>query len=132
MRRYVNGVTRNRPATTLRAAAIWSLRAGGAARRPVPLALLIALAATALPTASAPSAQRPDPATVASSPAGAASPPILQNLSLEPNTVEVKITAAPTTLRLGPSDATPVYAYNGQVPGPTLEAREGDRVIVHF
>jgi FtsP/CotA-like multicopper oxidase with cupredoxin domain len=27
---------------------------------------------------------------------------------------------------------TNVYAYNGQVPGPTLEVREGDRVIVHF
>jgi FtsP/CotA-like multicopper oxidase with cupredoxin domain len=25
-----------------------------------------------------------------------------------------------------------VYAYNGQVPGPTLQLREGDRVVVHF
>jgi len=27
---------------------------------------------------------------------------------------------------------TDVYAYNGQVPGPTIEVREGDRVVVHF
>jgi FtsP/CotA-like multicopper oxidase with cupredoxin domain len=27
---------------------------------------------------------------------------------------------------------TDVWAYNGMIPGPTLEAREGDRVIVHF
>jgi FtsP/CotA-like multicopper oxidase with cupredoxin domain len=59
-------------------------------------------------------------------------PAALTNLSSVPNTVEVALTAAPTRLSLQPGTTTNVYAYNGQVPGPTLEAREGDRVIVHF
>ncbi len=47
-------------------------------------------------------------------------------------TVELTLTAAPTRLSLRPGVSTDVYAYNGQVPGPTLELREGDRVVVHF
>ena len=47
-------------------------------------------------------------------------------------TVELTLTAAPTRLPLRPGGTTDVYAYNGQVPGPTLELREGDRVVVHF
>ena len=47
-------------------------------------------------------------------------------------TVELTLTAAPTRLSLRPGDITDAYAYNGQVPGPTLELREGDRVVVHF
>ncbi|MDO8501913.1 MAG: multicopper oxidase domain-containing protein [Gemmatimonadaceae bacterium] len=31
-----------------------------------------------------------------------------------------------------PGGTTPAYAYNGRVPGPTLDVHEGDRVIVHF
>jgi bilirubin oxidase len=42
------------------------------------------------------------------------------------------ITAAPARLSLVPGARSEVYAYNGRVPGPTLEVREGDRVIVHF
>jgi suppressor of ftsI len=60
------------------------------------------------------------------------SPPVLQNIASVPNSVEVNLTAAPTRLSLAPGGTTDVWAYNGQVPGPTLEAREGDRVIVHF
>ncbi len=59
-------------------------------------------------------------------------PAILQNRSDEPNTVEVTLTAAPTRLALVPGIETDVFAYNAQIPGPTLEVREGDRVIVHF
>jgi bilirubin oxidase len=61
-----------------------------------------------------------------------AAPPVLENLSSEPHTVEVRLTAAPTRLSLLPGTTTDVWAYNGRVPGPTLEVREGDRVIVHF
>ena len=46
--------------------------------------------------------------------------------------VEFSITASPTSLSLKPGTRTEVFAYNGQVPGPTLELREGDSVIVHF
>jgi FtsP/CotA-like multicopper oxidase with cupredoxin domain len=59
-------------------------------------------------------------------------PPVLENVSTLPHTVEVTITAAPTRVSLVPGVTTPVYAYNGRIPGPVLEAHEGDKVIVHF
>jgi suppressor of ftsI len=59
-------------------------------------------------------------------------PPAMPNLSTVPHTVEVTLTAAPTTMDLVPGKPTRVYAYNGRIPGPTLEVSEGDRVIVHF
>jgi FtsP/CotA-like multicopper oxidase with cupredoxin domain len=59
-------------------------------------------------------------------------PAILVNRSKAPRTVEVTITAATARLALMPGKVTEVFAFNGMVPGPTLEAREGDRVIVHF
>jgi FtsP/CotA-like multicopper oxidase with cupredoxin domain len=61
-----------------------------------------------------------------------AAPSKLVNVSVLPHTVEVSITAAPARLSLQPGVVTDVFAYNGQIPGPTLEVREGDRVIVHF
>jgi FtsP/CotA-like multicopper oxidase with cupredoxin domain len=106
---------------------------GRSARRFVQFALLTALVSAAPRAASASSDHHSDHGTSAPSAAEPpASPSILPNLSSAPNTVEVNITAAPTTVSLGPSARTPVYAFNGQVPGPTLEVREGDRVIVHF
>jgi FtsP/CotA-like multicopper oxidase with cupredoxin domain len=49
-----------------------------------------------------------------------------------PRTVELSITAAPERLSLLPGSETDVYAYNGRVPGPTLELREGDSVVIRF
>jgi FtsP/CotA-like multicopper oxidase with cupredoxin domain len=63
---------------------------------------------------------------------GPAGPPVLANLSSLPNTVEVELRASPARLQLLPGVITDVYAYNGRVPGPVLEVREGDRVIVRF
>ena len=59
-------------------------------------------------------------------------PSVLVNISKLPKTVEVNITAAVTTLSLQPGVSSEVFAYNGRVPGPTLDVREGDLVIVHF
>jgi FtsP/CotA-like multicopper oxidase with cupredoxin domain len=59
-------------------------------------------------------------------------PAILVNESHAPNTVEVTIVAEPVKLTIIPGTTTGSYAYNGRVPGPTLEAYEGDKVIVHF
>lgn len=59
-------------------------------------------------------------------------PAVLVNISSKPKTVEVNLTAAPAKLSLQPGVTTDVFAYNGQVPGPTLDVREGDKVIVHF
>jgi FtsP/CotA-like multicopper oxidase with cupredoxin domain len=58
-------------------------------------------------------------------------PPILEDRAPHPRTVEVTLTVAPTTVELIPGQSTDVFAYNGRVPGPTLEVREGDRLIIH-
>ena len=60
-------------------------------------------------------------------------PPVLRNTSSIAGVVEVTITATPARIRLLPGGPlVNVYAYNGSVPGPTLELREGDSVIIHF
>ena len=60
------------------------------------------------------------------------SPPVLQNTSAKPGVVELTLTASPTRLELVPGKPTEAWAYNGTVPGPTIELREGDLVTVHF
>lgn len=59
-------------------------------------------------------------------------PQIFTNVSRVAHTVEVTLTASPSRLALVPGRATDAFAYNGRVPGPTLELWEGDHVIVHF
>ena len=60
------------------------------------------------------------------------SPPILKNASEKPGVVELDLTAAPSQLELVPGKPTTAWAYNGTVPGPTIELREGDSVTIHF
>jgi FtsP/CotA-like multicopper oxidase with cupredoxin domain len=62
----------------------------------------------------------------------ASNPPLLVNISKRPHTVEVNLTAAVAKLSLEPGVTSEVFAYNGHVPGPTLDVREGDHVIIHF
>jgi len=64
--------------------------------------------------------------------AGAAAQPAPRDLTPAPRTVEVSLTAAPARLSLVPGTTTDLLAYNGTVPGPVLEFREGDHVVVHF
>jgi FtsP/CotA-like multicopper oxidase with cupredoxin domain len=60
-------------------------------------------------------------------------PPVMRNRSTVPGVVEVDLTAAPERLQLVPGGPlVDVYAYNGTIPGPTLDVREGDTVIIHF
>ena len=61
-----------------------------------------------------------------------AQPAVLANRSSTPGSVQVTLTAEPGRLSLLPGVETDVYAYNGSVPGPTLELREGDRVAIRF
>jgi FtsP/CotA-like multicopper oxidase with cupredoxin domain len=108
---------------------------GGRRRIGIPSALLAALAWSASPGESAAQQAHPHPrpGTAGAPAAGVASgPPTLANLSAVPGTVEVALTAAPARLPLIPGAETEVYAYNGRLPGPTLEVREGDRVVVRF
>ncbi|HSA55494.1 MAG TPA: multicopper oxidase family protein [Gemmatimonadaceae bacterium] len=103
-------------------------------RRVVIVLTTIAAAWPTRPGASlaAPAADR-DPRGFAASPADLLTPPtVLVNHSRLPNTVEVTLTAAPARLSLVSESSSEAYAYNDRVPGPTLEVREGDRVIVHF
>ncbi len=46
--------------------------------------------------------------------------------------VELSLAAAPARLVLRAGTSTSVFSYNGTVPGPTLELREGDDVVIRF
>ncbi len=59
-------------------------------------------------------------------------PTVFRNISTLPRTVEINLTAAPARISLRPGVTTDAFAYNGQIPGPTLDIREGDHVIIHF
>jgi FtsP/CotA-like multicopper oxidase with cupredoxin domain len=99
--------------------------------RPRPLLMALAIVAGLVPLGAT---QHPHHlAATDPKPAGTLpGPAVLENLSKATRTVEVSLTAAPERLALVPGSPSLVYAYNGRVPGPTLDIREGDRVIVHF
>ena len=61
-----------------------------------------------------------------------AMPAVMRNVSRAPGTVEVSLVADARKLSLRSGPATEVFSYNGTVPGPTLELKEGDRVVVNF
>jgi nitrite reductase (NO-forming) len=50
----------------------------------------------------------------------------------EPETVRYTLIAQETTLEIAPGVRVPAWTYNGTIPGPTLRAMEGDRVIINF
>jgi len=45
---------------------------------------------------------------------------------------EYKLVATDREVEVAPGVMFPAWTYNGQVPGPTLRAREGDRLRIHF
>jgi len=61
-----------------------------------------------------------------------ANPAVIENTSKAPHTVEVTLTARKERVSLASGKMTDVYTYNGMTPGPTIEIREGDHVIIHF
>jgi nitrite reductase (NO-forming) len=56
----------------------------------------------------------------------------VQNLEPQSKTHEYTLVAEETTLEIAPGVRVDAWTYNGTIPGPTLTATEGDRVIVHF
>jgi FtsP/CotA-like multicopper oxidase with cupredoxin domain len=94
---------------------------------PLPAALLVLLGGL---VAIAPPIHRAAPLHSASDTLKA--PPVLEDRAPAPHTVEVALTAMETRLPMAPGGSTSVFAYNGRVPGPTIEVTEGDRVIVHL
>src|SRR6478735_6630840 len=52
--------------------------------------------------------------------------------SQQPKTHEYTLIAENTTLEIAPGVRVDAWTYNGTIPGPTITATEGDRVIIHF
>lgn len=73
-------------------------------------------------------------------PVPALAPPVLTDTNPDPDIVEVQIVAAPSTHEYLPGKRADVWAFRdgakadstGSIPGPLLEAKLGDHVIVHF
>lgn len=79
--------------------------------------LAAAVAGSLLLGASAIPGHQRDPGRAAATPADTLiSPPVLQNISKVPGTVEVVLTAAPARIALLPGHVTDAEAYNGSVP----------------
>jgi FtsP/CotA-like multicopper oxidase with cupredoxin domain len=54
------------------------------------------------------------------------------DLNPDPKIVEIELEARITNIELVPGTQTPVWTYNGSLPGPLIRAQVGDRLIVHF
>lgn len=59
-------------------------------------------------------------------------PSIAEDINPDPSIVEIELTAAPIKWDFGTGNFVDAWAYNGSIPGPTIEAFEDDGVIVHF
>lgn len=88
-------------------------------------AALVMLACLGCGEANEPVAARASPPRVLSSPAEAV------DLDADPLVVHVRLRAAPALHRIGDSEY-PGFAYNGQLPGPTIRARVGDTLVVEL
>jgi len=64
--------------------------------------------------------------------ADGAQPPLVEDLNPDPTIFEVDIVAEVTTHEYVSGVPTEVWAFNGSVPGPTIEARLGQTLVVHF
>ncbi|MCV0400020.1 MAG: multicopper oxidase domain-containing protein [Nitrosarchaeum sp.] len=55
-----------------------------------------------------------------------------ENQAHSPQTITFTVIAEDTTLEISPGIRVEAWTYNGTIPGPTLRATEGDRVIINF
>ncbi|MFT5291389.1 MAG: FtsP/CotA-like multicopper oxidase with cupredoxin domain [Planctomycetota bacterium] len=63
---------------------------------------------------------------------GSFDPPVAPDLDPDPSVVEVHLSADETTWEYLPGLETEVWAYNGSIPGPTIQATVGDTLRVVF
>ncbi|MBA2665235.1 MAG: multicopper oxidase family protein [Bradymonadaceae bacterium] len=56
----------------------------------------------------------------------------LKDVNADPDVVEVHLEARIASFEYRPGKHVEAWTYNGLVPGPLIEAKVGDRVIVHF
>lgn len=99
------------------------------------VAIALGLAGCATPPPAAGPANRiAGKVTSPAAPAGQPLPesPVLPDLNADPGIVEVDLYAAEEDVPVLSGATTRMMLYNGSFPGPTIEAREGDTVIVHF
>ena len=54
------------------------------------------------------------------------------DLNPDPDVIEIELVAREDAISFGSGNMTEVYAYNGSIPGPTIEGKVGDTLIVHF
>ena len=59
-------------------------------------------------------------------------PSVAHDFNRERDVVEVVLIASEQTLSLGTGKRTKVWTYNGGIPGPTIQGKVGDTLIVHF
>lgn len=59
-------------------------------------------------------------------------PASAEDINSDPGIVEINLSAAPLTVEFSPGVSSEVWAYNDSLPGPLIEANQGDRIIVHF
>jgi FtsP/CotA-like multicopper oxidase with cupredoxin domain len=57
---------------------------------------------------------------------------VAEDLNPSANTLEVRLRAQLTEVEVAPGRTLPMMTYNGSFPGPLIQAKVGDRVIVHF
>lgn len=57
---------------------------------------------------------------------------VLEDENPDPDIVEVRLTASHQMIDLGDGMVYEMMTYNGLAPGPALQAKVGDEVIVHF
>jgi FtsP/CotA-like multicopper oxidase with cupredoxin domain len=55
-----------------------------------------------------------------------------RDINPDPTVLEIVLEAKPSEVEYLPGRTTPAWAYGGTVPGPLIEARMGDRLVVHF
>ena len=55
-----------------------------------------------------------------------------ENMSSDPNVVEVSLTASDNEVQILGGNTTRLYNYNKSFPGPLIEAKVGDELVVHF
>jgi len=79
-------------------------------------------------------AQTCAPGAVAAPPSlsGTIRPATALDINTDPDILEVELTARPSTWDFGIGNEVDVWSYNGFIPGPTLEAKVGDTLIVHL
>ncbi len=57
---------------------------------------------------------------------------IPQDLNPDPHILEINLEAVVKEMEIMPGKKTPVWTYNGSLPGPLIKLNVGDRLIVHF